>query len=58
MYKEMYYTLFNAITDSLEQMEEKNYLQAATLLKCAQRNAESLFLECGEDQAEISSPAS
>ena len=52
MYKEMYYTLFNAITDSLEEMQKKNYRQAETLLKCAQRNAENLLLESDESPEE------
>ena len=51
MYKKMYYALFNAITDSLEQMKEKNYGQAEAILKDAQRRAERLYMEsAGQDE--------
>ena len=36
MYRKMYYTLFNAVTDALEAMEQQNYGQARELLIAAQ----------------------
>ena len=58
MYKKMYYVLFNAITDSLEQMEEKNYGQAEAILKDAQRRAERLYMEsAGQDEKKTASSA-
>ena len=49
MYKEMYYTLFNAVTDALEAMEQQNYGQARTLLIAAQQQSEEIFLDSEED---------
>ena len=36
MYQKMYSTLFNAITDALEQLERKNISSAEDILKAAQ----------------------
>lgn len=47
MYERMYGILFNAITDSLEQMEGFNYGLAMRMLKKAQREAEEVYL--GDD---------
>lgn len=44
MYERMYGILFNAITDSLEQMEGYNYGIAARILKKAQREAEEVYM--------------
>lgn len=44
MYERMYHILFNAITDSLEQMEGYNYGVAARILKRAQREAEDIYM--------------
>ena len=44
-YKELYFTLFNSISDSLTQMEQGNYGQATTTLKQAQLNTESLYAD-------------
>ena len=44
MYERMYGILFNAITDSLEQMEGFNYGLATRILKKAQREAEDVYL--------------
>lgn len=40
----MYYHLFNAITDALEELAQRNYGRAAELLKAAQRDGEELYL--------------
>ena len=50
MYKEMYYTLFNAVTDALEAMAQQNYGQARALLIAAQQQSEEIFLD-GEEEA-------
>lgn len=48
MYKEMYYDLFNAITDALEAMRELNFGQAEALLRSAQQRTEERYMETGE----------
>lgn len=45
MYKKMYYQLFNAITDALDALAQKNYGQAEELLKAAQQASEEFYLE-------------
>ena len=47
-YQKMYTMLFNAITDSLTQLEARNYGEAEHILREAQKQAETLFLE-GQD---------
>lgn len=49
MYKKMYLTLFNAITDALRLMEKGNPAGAAEILKRAQRDTEEMYIEAGED---------
>ena len=51
MYEKMYYTLFNAVTDSLEELRRMNFGSAARLLEEAQRRTEELYL-AGGDPAE------
>ena len=48
MFQKMYFALFNAITDSLTQLEARNYGAAEHILREAQKQAETLFLE-GQD---------
>ena len=48
VYKKMYTTLFNAVTDALERMEDEDFLAAQELLRRAQQAGEELFLEEGE----------
>ena len=43
-YKQMYLKLFNAVTDAIEQMEQKNYGIAENLLKNAQSECEEIFI--------------
>jgi len=43
-YQKMYTTLFNAITDALEQMEKLNYGSAKDLLITAQQQAEEIYM--------------
>lgn len=48
MYKQMYLHLFNAVTDSLEAMEQMNYGEAKQILTAAQVECEELYLD-GEE---------
>lgn len=48
-YQEMYFHLFNAITDALVQLEQQNYGLAAEQLKAAQVDGENAYLT--EDDA-------
>lgn len=43
-YKKMYMTLFHAITDALELLEEDHRIAAVGRLKQAQQEAEELYL--------------
>ena len=49
-YQEMYFHLFNAITDALMQLERQNYGLAAERLKAAQVDGENDYLTA-EDPA-------
>lgn len=48
MYQEMYFALFQAITNALEEIERRNYGRAEELLRRAQIEAEERYLQ-GED---------
>ena len=50
IYKEMYYHLFNAMTDALALMEQQNYGMAVQRLMQAQQETEELYLEAGEQE--------
>jgi len=54
IYKEMYYHLFNAITDVIQDLENCDYGHAIAALKRAQAGAEELYMENGsvEDEQE------
>lgn len=45
LYRKLYFTLFNGVTDALEALEIKNYGLAQDILQKAQQNAEEQFLE-------------
>ncbi len=45
VYEKLYYRLFNAVTDALEEL---NYGRAAELLKTAQRDGEEFYIEQGQ----------
>ena len=47
-YEKMYYLLFNAVTDSLRQMEAMNFGTAAEILKQAQMECEEMYMEAAE----------
>ena len=44
-YKEMYLTLFNAVTDALEAIHKSNIGEATEILCQAQQKTESLYIE-------------
>ncbi len=48
VYEKLYYRLFNAVTDALEELEQNNYGRAAELLKTAQRDGEEFYIEQGQ----------
>ena len=52
MYKEMYFTLFNALTDAIEQMEAQQFDRALRTLEQAQQAAEERYL-LGEEGEQI-----
>ena len=43
-YQKMYSTLFNAITDSLDQIEKQKYGDAKSALIAAQQKAEEMYI--------------
>ena len=47
-YRQMYLHLFNAVTDALQAIEQKNYGQAEALLTAAQQDAEEMYMD-GEE---------
>lgn len=44
-YKEMYFIIFNAVTDALEAIQKSNIGEATELLCRAQQKTESLYIE-------------
>lgn len=44
-YQEMYFILFNAVTDALDAIEKRNIGKASELLCQAQKKTESLYIE-------------
>ena len=51
MYGKMYYRLFNAVTDPLQEMENRNYGTAQQLLVAAQQDCEEIYLDGEEEDA-------
>ena len=52
MYEKMYHILFNAVTDSLEELRQMNFGAAARLLEEAQRRTEEVYLAAEESGAD------
>lgn len=50
-YQKLYHLLFNAMTDTLDALEEQNFGQAKTLLRQAQLDAEEVYLTATEEEA-------
>ncbi len=44
-WKKLYLLLFNRMTDAIRQLERRNYGEAEALLRDAQREAETLYIE-------------
>jgi len=44
-YKPLYFQLFNAITNALDELSRRNYGVAAEVLKLAQRSVEEQYIE-------------
>lgn len=47
-YQKMYFQLFNAITDALENLQQQNYGLAVECLKVAQVTGENAYLAEGD----------
>ena len=47
-YQKMYTTLFNAITDALEQLKQQNIGSARETLIAARQQAEELYMEAAD----------
>jgi len=52
MYKKMYYKLFNAVTDALEDMAQCNYGQARDRLMQAQADCEEIYMDADDEDEE------
>jgi len=55
-YKEMYYCLFNAVTDAVRNMQACNYGLALDLLKIAQSDAEKLYMQDASENEQEARP--
>ena len=51
-YQKLYHILFHAVTDSLENMAEQNFGQAAACLRQAQQTCEELYMDREESPAQ------
>lgn len=49
IYKQLYHKLFNAMTDAITAIDQKNYGLAEEIMKKAQQDAEELYLSEGEE---------
>ena len=47
-YKKMYLILFNAVTDAIQNIDQKNYGKATEILVKGQQDAEDIFIETEE----------
>ena len=47
-YQTMYTTIFNAVTDALEELERLNLGRAEDILKAAQQQTEELYLSADQ----------
>ena len=52
MYKNMYFHLFNAVTDALTQLERQNFGAAAEILRQAQIDSEEIYLDAEDEEEE------
>ena len=49
IYKQLYHMIFNAMTDTIEALENQNYGRALQIMKKAQQDAEEQFLDSEEE---------
>lgn len=49
-YKEMYFKLFNSISDAIKQIGKQNYGEATDLLKRAQAESEELYIKTKDEE--------
>lgn len=49
-YQQLYYRLFNGITDAIEAIQKQNYGLAKDILISAQCTAEDMYLDMGETE--------
>lgn len=47
-YKTMYFRLFNAVTDAVEELQKLNFGAAAEILRAAQQAGEDSYVEAEE----------
>ena len=50
LYQRLYHLLFNAATDAIRALEKGNSLQARSILIFAQKQAEAMYLDHGEEE--------
>ena len=51
-YKTMYFRLFNAVTDAVEELQKLNFGAAAEILKAAQQTGEDSYVEAAEAEVD------
>ena len=51
-YKTMYFRLFNAVTDAVEELQKLNFGAAAEILKAAQQAGEDSYVEAAEAEVD------
>ena len=53
MYKQLYFFMFNRITDAAEMIKEGRYNDALLTLVNTQKEAEQMFIDCSEREEYI-----
>lgn len=54
MYKELYFYLFNRITDAIENIEKENTKAALEILINAQQTSENYYIDFGKSTSALS----
>ena len=49
-YEQLYFNLFNSVSNAIEQLENHNYGQATDTLKQAQQKTEELYIEAKDEE--------
>lgn len=52
-FKQLYFALFNAISQAIKHIDEENYDAARTILVAAQKFSEELYIETLTDPSQI-----